>query len=58
MLKTIPIQKLYLNNGQIKGLPKNPRFIKDNRFEKLKKSIQDFPEMLKIREIVGYPLKN
>ncbi len=31
---------------------KNPRFIKDHKFEQLVKSIKEFPEMLKIRPIV------
>ena len=30
----------------------NPRFIKDYKFKKFVKSIQDFPEMLKLRPIV------
>jgi len=30
----------------------NPRFIKDNKFNKLVKSIKEFPEMLKLRPIV------
>ena len=30
----------------------NPRFIKDSKFKKLVKSIQEFPEMLKLRPIV------
>jgi len=30
----------------------NPRFIKDYKFKKLVQSIQDFPEMLKLRPIV------
>ena len=30
----------------------NPRFIKDGKFEKLVKSIKEFPEMLKLRPIV------
>lgn len=50
----ININKLKLNNGQIKDVPKNPRFIKDDRFAKLKKSIEDFPEMLQYREIICY----
>ena len=32
--------------------PNNPRIIKDNKFKKLVKSIQEFPEMLKLRPIV------
>jgi DNA modification methylase len=37
---------------QIKLNPNNPRLIKDDKFEKLVKSIKDFPEMLDIRPIV------
>jgi len=35
----------------IKLNPKNPRVIKDEKFKKLVKSVQDFPEMLEIRII-------
>ena len=38
--------------SEIKPNPKNPRLIKDERFENLKKSIQDFPQMLELRPIV------
>ena len=37
---------------EIKPNPDNPRIIKDEKFKKLVKSIQDFPEMLEIRPIV------
>jgi ParB-like chromosome segregation protein Spo0J len=40
--------KLY----KIKGNPLNPRVIKTDKFKKLVKSIQEFPEMLKLRPIV------
>ena len=36
----------------IKSNPLNPRFIRDKKFEDLKRSIQDFPQMLSLREIV------
>lgn len=52
--KNIPLSKLHLNTGQIKDVPKNPRFIKDERYEALKKSIEDDPEMLQLRELVAY----
>lgn len=52
--KKIPLSKLHLNTGQIKDVPKNPRFIKDERFAALKKSIEDDPEMLSLRELVAY----
>ena len=40
--------------SQIKPNPKNPRTIKDERFEKHKKSIQDFPDMLNKRPLVCF----
>ena len=36
----------------IKGNPKNPRIIKDDKFKKLVKSLQDFPEMANVRPVV------
>jgi site-specific DNA-methyltransferase (adenine-specific) len=38
--------------SEVKTNPKNPRLIKDDKFRKLVKSIQDFPQMLEIRPIV------
>ena len=38
--------------SKVKGNPDNPRIIKNDKFKKLVKSIQDFPEMLKLRPIV------
>lgn len=52
LLKTIEI---WPNTGQIHGLPKNPRFIKDEKFQKLVQSVKDDPEMLHLREIIVYP---
>ncbi len=46
------------NKGQIEGLPKNPRFIKDEKFKKLVKSIEEHPEMTAMRELLVYPLDN
>ena len=54
--QNIPLSKLETNKGQIEGLPKNPRLIKTEKFEKLKKSIEDNPEMLGMREVLVYPL--
>jgi DNA modification methylase len=50
--KQIPLSKLTANNGQIEGIPKNPRFIKNERYQKLLKSIQDNPEFLGARELI------
>lgn len=38
--------------GKIKPNPTNPRIIKDAKFQKLVRSIQEFPEMLDLRPIV------
>jgi DNA modification methylase len=45
IIDTLPISSIKLN-------PNNPRLVKDDKFTKLVKSIQDFPQMLKIRPIV------
>ena len=44
------IQKVKIS--EIKLNPNNPRLIKDDKFKKLVKSIQELPEMLEIRPIV------
>ena len=49
MIKT---SSLEVNKGQIEGLPKNPRFIRDERYKALVKSIEDAPEMLNLRELI------
>jgi len=54
----ISINKLKNNTGQIEGLPKNPRLLKDDKFKKLVKSIKDDPEMLQLREVIAYELNN
>jgi ParB-like chromosome segregation protein Spo0J len=41
-----------MNINEIKPNPNNPRIIKDDKFKKLVKSIQDFPQMLELRPIV------
>ena len=38
--------------SKLKNNPNNPRLIKDDKFEKLKKSISEFPEMMEKRPIV------
>jgi DNA modification methylase len=41
-----------MNINEIKPNQSNPRIIKDDKFKKLVKSIQDFPQMLELRPIV------
>ena len=55
MKQTISTSLLDYNKGQLEGLPKNPRFFRDNRFDAMVKSIQDSPEMLELRELIVYP---
>jgi DNA modification methylase len=45
MIKKVKISEVISN-------PNNPRLIKDDKFKKLVKSIQDFPDMLNVRPIV------
>ena len=40
--------------SRVKANPNNPRIIKDEKFAKLVKSIQDFPDMLNKRPLVCY----
>lgn len=50
--KEIEIRKLRANDGSVEGLPRNPRKISKKKLEQLKKSVQDAPEMLKLRELI------
>jgi hypothetical protein len=45
MIQNVPI-------NTVKANPNNPRIIKDDKFVKLVKSINEFPQMLKLRPIV------
>lgn len=53
-IQKVKIKDLKNNTGQIEGLPKNPRILKDDKFIKLKKSLEDDPEMLELREVIAY----
>ena len=39
---------------EVKANPKNPRIIKDDKFRKLVKSIQEFPDMLNKRPLIVF----
>ena len=54
---TLATSLLEFNKGQLKGLPKNPRFFRDYRYEAMKRSIKESPEMLHLRELIVYPLE-
>ena len=53
--KKIDISKVYANEGQIDGLPSNPRTMRKEKFDKLMKSIRDLPEMTEARDLLVYP---
>jgi len=46
-----PLKSIHLNDGS-HGLPKNPRFIRDDRFRALCDSIRDNPEYMPARPII------
>lgn len=54
----LPMSAIEINNGQLKGLPKNPRLVKNAKYDKLKESITNYPEMLSWRSLLVYPLDN
>ena len=54
----IDITKLEYNEGQIKGLPKNPRYLKESEHDKLKKSLTDSPEFLEYKPLMVYAVDN
>lgn len=51
----MPLKDITPNKGQIPGVPKSPRVIRDQKFRLLKKSIEEDPEMLGLREILLFP---
>ena len=54
-IREIEIRDLRPNSGEVEGLPRNPRKISKKMLEKLKKSVQDAPEMLRLRELIVVP---
>jgi len=48
----VSLSAIHLNDGT-HGLPKNPRFIKDERFKALCGSIRDNPEYMPARPIIA-----
>ena len=53
--KKIDISKVYANEGQIDGLPSNPRTMRKEKFRKLVKSIRELPEMTEARDLLVVP---
>lgn len=49
---------LIVDINKVKPNPKNPRIIKDEKFNKLVKSIKDFPDMLNKRPLIVFTDKD
>lgn len=57
-LTMLELSQIEPNTGQLDGLPANPRSIKKHKFDKLKRNIEEYPEMLAMRSLLVYPLDN
>lgn len=54
----IDISRLEYNEGQLEGISKNPRYLKENEHDKLKKSLTDSPEFLEYKPLMVYAMDN
>ena len=54
----IDITRLEYNEGQLEGISKNPRFLKESEHDKLKKSLTDSPEFLEYKPLMVYAMDN
>ena len=52
--KQIPLQLLLNNEGQIEGVPRNPRQITEEAFDKLKKSLEE-SDLTDFKPLIVYP---
>lgn len=54
----IDITRIEYNDGQLKGISKNPRYLKESEHDKLKKSLTDSPEFLEYKPLMVYAMDN
>lgn len=54
-IQFVPIELLEYNNGQIPGIPENPRTREDAKQRNLEKSIEELPEMTIARAALCFP---
>lgn len=52
--QVIDIKCLEPNEGQLAGVPKNPRYLKGDEHDKLKKSLKVSPELLQYKPLMVY----
>lgn len=57
MIQRLPIELLQFNEGQIPGLPANPRQWTRDDVEKLARSLEETPELFEARPIIVIPYK-
>lgn len=50
--KELNVSLITPNKGQVPGLPRNPRLVKKERYEATRRSIEESPEMLELRELI------
>lgn len=55
MTQKLRTELIDCNDGQVAGLPRNPRKISDKMFERLKRSLSQSPEMLDLRPLIVFP---
>lgn len=53
----INLSCLELNEGQIVGIPQNPRYLKGEEHDKLKKSLKSSPELLQYKPLMVYAIE-
>lgn len=58
MVVMLPLSAIEPNEGQLEGLPSNPRNITREKLALLKKSVQEHPDMLSLRGLLVYQLDN
>lgn len=56
-IQFVPIELLEYNDGQIPGVPENPRTREDSKQRNLEKSIEELPEMTIARAALCFPYK-
>ena len=50
--KELNVSLITPNKGQVPGLPRNPRLVKKERYEATRRSIEESPDMLELRELI------
>lgn len=54
-IEHIPLDRLQMNEGQLPWLPRNPRQWTQPQIDRLKRSIQETPDLLEARGLIVFP---